>query len=161
MTRRDARGFTLIKVLVGVAIVAVTLGAVLTAPEVVPAIGKRLKDSDWMIRMLAAEGLARKGGLSRFVEDAVRARIIEVEADNGLVGLGETAGDLRAPAFIDGRGAFLINSTAGLGRFIADRGVAFLGAGEIACGGEDHLTPSPRKTLASLPIRQISKRTCQ
>lgn len=32
-------------------------------------------------RVLAAEGLARKGGLSRFVEDAVRGRILEVEAD--------------------------------------------------------------------------------
>ncbi len=43
---------------------AVTLGAVLTSPEVVPAIAKRLKDSDWMIRMLAAEGLGRAGDKS-------------------------------------------------------------------------------------------------
>jgi sn-glycerol 3-phosphate transport system substrate-binding protein len=33
---------------------------------------------------------------------------------------GQTAGDLRAQEFIEGRGAFLINSTAGLGRFIRD-----------------------------------------
>jgi len=32
-------------------------------------------------QLLAATGLARKGGLSRFVEDAVRARILEVEAE--------------------------------------------------------------------------------
>lgn len=32
-------------------------------------------------RVLAAEGHARKGGLSRFVEDAVRARILQVEAE--------------------------------------------------------------------------------
>ena len=31
-------------------------------------------------RVLAAEGRARKGELSRFVEDAVRARILEAEA---------------------------------------------------------------------------------
>jgi sn-glycerol 3-phosphate transport system substrate-binding protein len=39
---------------------------------------------------------------------------------SALVMSGQTAGDLRAQAFIDGRGAFLINSTAGLGRFIRD-----------------------------------------
>jgi ABC-type glycerol-3-phosphate transport system substrate-binding protein len=33
---------------------------------------------------------------------------------------GETAGDLRAQAFIEGRAAFTINSTAGLGRYIRD-----------------------------------------
>ena len=36
---------------------------------------------DALRRVLAAEGHARKGGLSRFVEDAVRARILEVEAE--------------------------------------------------------------------------------
>ena len=36
---------------------------------------------DALRRVLAAEGRARKGGLSRFVEDAVRARILEVEAE--------------------------------------------------------------------------------
>lgn len=35
---------------------------------------------DALRQVLAAEGQARKGGLSRFVEDAVRARILEVEA---------------------------------------------------------------------------------
>ena len=35
---------------------------------------------DALRRVLAAGGHARKGGLSRFVEDAVRARILEVEA---------------------------------------------------------------------------------
>ena len=34
--------------------------------------------------------------------------------------VGQTAGDLRAQEFIEGRGGFLINSTAGLGRFIRD-----------------------------------------
>ena len=32
-------------------------------------------------QVLAAEGRARKGELSRFVENAVRSRIIEVEAE--------------------------------------------------------------------------------
>jgi len=32
-------------------------------------------------QVLATEGRARKGELSRFVEDAVRARILEVEAE--------------------------------------------------------------------------------
>jgi regulator of protease activity HflC (stomatin/prohibitin superfamily) len=36
---------------------------------------------DALRQVLAAEGRARKGGLSRFVEDAVRARILEVEAE--------------------------------------------------------------------------------
>ena len=36
---------------------------------------------DALRRVLAAEGRARKGELSRFVEDAVRARILEVEAE--------------------------------------------------------------------------------
>ncbi len=36
---------------------------------------------DALRRVLAAGGRARKGGLSRFVEDAVRARILEVEAE--------------------------------------------------------------------------------
>lgn len=40
---------------------AVTLAAVLTAPEVQPALLRRLKDTDWMIRMLAAEALGRSG----------------------------------------------------------------------------------------------------
>ena len=36
---------------------------------------------DALRQVLAAEGRARKGGLSRFVEDAVRARILQVEAE--------------------------------------------------------------------------------
>jgi hypothetical protein len=36
---------------------------------------------DTLRQVLAAEGRARKGELSRFVEEAVRARIIEVEAE--------------------------------------------------------------------------------
>lgn len=36
---------------------------------------------DALRQVLAAEGRARKGELSRFVEDAVRSRIIEVEAE--------------------------------------------------------------------------------
>ena len=36
---------------------------------------------DALRQVLAAEGRARKGELSRFVEDAVRARILEVEAE--------------------------------------------------------------------------------
>ena len=32
-------------------------------------------------RLLAREGQGRKGGLSRFVEEAVRARILEFEAE--------------------------------------------------------------------------------
>lgn len=40
------------------------------------------QETDAALRqVLAAEGRARKGGLSRFVEDAVRARILEVEAE--------------------------------------------------------------------------------
>jgi hypothetical protein len=35
---------------------------------------------DALRQVLAAEGRARKGELSRFVEEAVRARIVEVEA---------------------------------------------------------------------------------
>lgn len=39
------------------------------------------QDIDQALRqVLATHGLARKGELSRFVEDAVRARILEVEA---------------------------------------------------------------------------------
>ncbi len=40
---------------------AVTLGSILTGPDVVMGLVERLKDRDWMIRMLAAEGLARIG----------------------------------------------------------------------------------------------------
>lgn len=36
---------------------------------------------DALRQVLAAAGRARKGELSRFVEDAVRSRIIEVEAE--------------------------------------------------------------------------------
>ena len=36
---------------------------------------------DALRRVLAAGGRARKGGLSRFVEDAVRARILQTEAE--------------------------------------------------------------------------------
>lgn len=36
---------------------------------------------DTLRQVLAAGGRARKGALSRFVEDAVRARIVEVEAE--------------------------------------------------------------------------------
>ncbi len=36
---------------------------------------------DALRQVLAAEGRARKGGLSRFVEDAVRARILQIEAE--------------------------------------------------------------------------------
>lgn len=36
---------------------------------------------DALRQVLAAEGRGRKGELSRFVEDAVRARIIAVQAD--------------------------------------------------------------------------------
>jgi hypothetical protein len=36
---------------------------------------------DALRQVLAASGRARKGELSRFVEDAVRARLIEVEAE--------------------------------------------------------------------------------
>jgi DNA-directed RNA polymerase subunit E'/Rpb7 len=39
------------------------------------------KTDDALRQVLASEGRARKGELSRFVEDAVRARIIEVEAE--------------------------------------------------------------------------------
>lgn len=40
------------------------------------------EETDTALRqVLAAVGLARKGGLSRFVEDAVRARILEFEAE--------------------------------------------------------------------------------
>lgn len=39
------------------------------------------EETDRALRqVLASEGRARKGGLSRFVEDAVRARIVETEA---------------------------------------------------------------------------------
>ena len=56
---------------------------------------------------------------------------------------GETAGDLRAQAFIDGRAAFVINSTAGLGRFIRDvkkfeMGTAFMPHTE----GNTHAVPT-------------------
>ena len=36
---------------------------------------------DTLRQVLATEGRARKGGLSRFVENAVRAHIVEVEAE--------------------------------------------------------------------------------
>ena len=36
---------------------------------------------DALRQVLAASGRARKGELSRFVEDAVRARLVEVEAE--------------------------------------------------------------------------------
>jgi len=36
---------------------------------------------DALRQVLAAEGRARKGELSRFVEDAVRVRILEAEAE--------------------------------------------------------------------------------
>lgn len=36
---------------------------------------------DALRQVLAVEGLGRKGGLSRFVEDAVRARILAVQAE--------------------------------------------------------------------------------
>lgn len=39
------------------------------------------KTDDALRQVLAAEGRARKGELSRFVEDAVRARILEVEVE--------------------------------------------------------------------------------
>jgi hypothetical protein len=40
------------------------------------------KETDLALRqVLAAQGRARKGELSRFVEDAVRSRILEVEAE--------------------------------------------------------------------------------
>jgi sn-glycerol 3-phosphate transport system substrate-binding protein len=62
---------------------------------------------------------------------------------SALVMSGQTAGDLRAQAFIDGRGAFLVNSTAGLGRFIRDVksfeiGTAFLPYSE----GSSHAVPT-------------------
>jgi len=39
------------------------------------------KTDDALRQVLASEGRARKGELSRFVEDAVRARIIDVEVE--------------------------------------------------------------------------------
>jgi uncharacterized membrane protein YqiK len=40
------------------------------------------QETDSALRqVLAAEGRARKGELSRFVEEAVRARILEIEAE--------------------------------------------------------------------------------
>jgi sn-glycerol 3-phosphate transport system substrate-binding protein len=56
---------------------------------------------------------------------------------------GETAGDLRAQAFINGQAAFVINSTAGLGRFIRDvksfdMGTAFMPHTE----GNTHAVPT-------------------
>ena len=56
---------------------------------------------------------------------------------------GRPAGDLRAQELIDGRGAFLINSTAGLGRFIRDVkdfdiGTAFMPYTE----GNNHAVPT-------------------
>ena len=55
-------------------------------------------------------------------------------------------GDLRAQEFIDGRGAFFINSTAGLGRFIRDVkdfeiGTAFMPHTE----GNNHAVPDRRR----------------
>jgi len=75
---------------------------------------------------------------------------------------GETAGDVRAQEFIEGRGAFLINSTAGLGRFIRDvkdfeLGTAFMPhtdghANAVPTGGAAAAIPakvSPEKQRAA------------
>ena len=53
----------------------------------------------------------------------------------------------------DGRGEVaeehLVGIAAGFRRFVADSRIAFLGGGHVARGGEDHLAPSSRKTLAA------------
>ena len=82
-----------------------------------------------------------------FAEPA--APIMQIWADmvyqekTAQVMAGETAGDLRAQAFIDGRAAFVINSTAGLGRYIRDvkkfdMGTAFMPHTE----GNTHAVPT-------------------
>lgn len=77
---------------------------------------------------------------------------------SALVMSGETAGDLRAQAFIDGRGAFLINSTAGLGRFIRDvkafeMGTAFMPHTE----GNTHAVPTGG-AAAAIPAKAAPER---
>src|SRR5262249_17488173 len=43
----------------------------------------------------------------------------------------------------------LLGIAARFRRLVAHGGIAFLGLSDIARGGEDHLAPSPRKTLAA------------
>ena len=43
----------------------------------------------------------------------------------------------------------LVGIAAGLRRLVADRRIAFLGGGDVARGGENHLAPSPGKALAA------------
>ena len=96
----------------------------------------------------SSSGFEREVVVQRLRQQRQRVDLQRQLVDHGhlVLGLGLGCGADRRRKVAE---AHLVRIAAGFRRFVADRGIAFLGGCDVARGGEDHLAPSSRKALAT------------